>query len=224
MAKERGGGRRPSATALSQEAVTQAAIDILDASGESGLTFRVLAERLHTGAGAIYWHVANRNELLDLACDAVLTAAGQTSTAVEVEPLDTVHALALAWFDLLEQHPWIGTHLAQAPTLPSTLRALEQIGSALEAFGTPLEQQFNMATAIFTYVIAVAAQMTRNAQVAAGQSQEEWLAKRAKRWEQLEPTSFPFLTRVAAEFSRHDDRDQFIAGLELLLTGVRSAH
>jgi len=37
---------------------------MLDVAGESGLTFRALAAELRTGAGAIYWHVANKSELL----------------------------------------------------------------------------------------------------------------------------------------------------------------
>ena len=45
------------------------AIEILDAGGEAALTFRTLAARLETGSGAIYWHVANKDELLAAATD-----------------------------------------------------------------------------------------------------------------------------------------------------------
>src|SRR3984957_19530601 len=49
--------------ALSKQRIVDAAIEILDADGESALTFRALAARLATGAGAIYWHVADKNDL-----------------------------------------------------------------------------------------------------------------------------------------------------------------
>ena len=50
--------------ALSKERIIETAIEILDTEGESALTFRALAARLATGSGAIYWHVANKDELL----------------------------------------------------------------------------------------------------------------------------------------------------------------
>ncbi len=58
--------------ALSKERIVEAAIEILDAEGESALTFRALAARLATGSGAIYWHVASKNELLAAATDDVI--------------------------------------------------------------------------------------------------------------------------------------------------------
>jgi len=57
------------ADALSKERIVEAAIEILDASGERALTFRALAAHLATGSGAIYWHVADKNELLAAATD-----------------------------------------------------------------------------------------------------------------------------------------------------------
>ncbi|MGJ5833328.1 TetR family transcriptional regulator [Streptomyces ossamyceticus] len=61
--------------ALSRERIVEAAIELLDAAGEGGLTFRALSERLATGPGAIYWHVENKGELLDAVTDAVVADA-----------------------------------------------------------------------------------------------------------------------------------------------------
>ena len=60
------------ADALSKERIVEAAIEILDADGESALTFRALAARLATGSGAIYWHVANKDDLLAATTDDVI--------------------------------------------------------------------------------------------------------------------------------------------------------
>src|SRR6202035_4299987 len=60
------------ADALSRERIVEAAIEILDADGESALTSRALAARLATGAGAIYWHVASKNDLLAATADDVI--------------------------------------------------------------------------------------------------------------------------------------------------------
>src|SRR4051794_7434739 len=61
--------------ALSRERIVEVAVELLDATGEGGLTFRALTERLTTGPGAIYWHVANKDELLGAATEAVIAAA-----------------------------------------------------------------------------------------------------------------------------------------------------
>ncbi|HEY0255414.1 MAG TPA: TetR family transcriptional regulator, partial [Kofleriaceae bacterium] len=65
--------------ALSRDRIVDAAIELLDEAGETGLTFRALAARLATGPGAIYWHVADKTALLVAACDAIVA---RTMTAV----------------------------------------------------------------------------------------------------------------------------------------------
>jgi AcrR family transcriptional regulator len=57
---------------LSRDRIIEASIALLDSSGESGLTFRALSERLATGPGAIYWHIASKSDLLTAACDAIV--------------------------------------------------------------------------------------------------------------------------------------------------------
>lgn len=223
MSAPRATGRRRKANALSRDAVLQAAIGILDESCESGLTFRVLADRLHTGAGAIYWHVAGRSDLLDLACDAVLADPAAVPPPPDLDEIDAIRAIALALFDVLDRHPWVGAHLPSSPGLPSTLRVLDRIGGLLRSSGVPTERQFYTATAILTYVLGVAAQITRNAQaMAPDRPRDEWLAEQSKRWAQLDPAEYPFLRRVMADVRDHDDREQFTVGLDLLLAGVRA--
>ena len=50
---------------------------------------------------------------------------------------------------------------------------------------------------------------------------DEYLARYAERWRTLNPTEFPFVYRIVDEFAGHDDTDQFRAGLDLLLAGLR---
>ncbi len=60
---------------LSRERIVEAATGILDTAGKGGLTFRAPAERLATGPGAIYWHVAGKAELLSAATETVVAEA-----------------------------------------------------------------------------------------------------------------------------------------------------
>lgn len=190
-------------------------------AGEAGLTFRLLAERLQSGSGAIHWHVANRQELLDLACETVLAEAGGDVPTTAGDELAAIRVLAVSLFDTLDRHPWVGTHLPRSAGLPCRLRTLERIGRLLRSFGVPTDRQFYVATAIFSYVLGVAAQMTSNARTAAeGRARDEWLTEEATRWAELDRATYPFLHAAAADLRDHDDRDQFTTGLDLLLTGI----
>ena len=99
----------------------------MDGGGESGLTFRTLSERLATGPGAIYWHIANKSELLTAACDAIV-ARTLGARAVGAMPEATIRALALGMFDAIAAHPWVGSALTQAAVQLPMVRILECIG------------------------------------------------------------------------------------------------
>jgi TetR/AcrR family transcriptional regulator, tetracycline repressor protein len=53
------------AAGLTKAAIVQAALDLLDEAGMEGLTVRALASRLGVQAPALYWHVRNKQALLD---------------------------------------------------------------------------------------------------------------------------------------------------------------
>ncbi len=50
---------------LSKGAIVQAALDVLDELGMDGVTVRAVAGRLGVQAPALYWHVKDKQELLD---------------------------------------------------------------------------------------------------------------------------------------------------------------
>jgi AcrR family transcriptional regulator len=53
------------AAGLTKAGIVQAALDLLDEAGMDGLTVRALASRLGVQAPALYWHVRNKQALLD---------------------------------------------------------------------------------------------------------------------------------------------------------------
>ena len=50
---------------LTKESIVREALSLLDEAGMDGLTLRALASRLGVQAPAIYWHVRNKQALLD---------------------------------------------------------------------------------------------------------------------------------------------------------------
>lgn len=66
--------------ALTRSEITQAALGILDAYGLGDLSMRRVAEALGVQAGALYYHVPNKQRLLAGLADEILGAMGEQST------------------------------------------------------------------------------------------------------------------------------------------------
>lgn len=210
--------------ALSRDRIVEAAVELLDTTGEAGLTFRTLTERLATGAGAIYWHVANKGELLDAATDGVLAAAltaGPTGS-----PRDEIRAVALGLFDAIEHHPWLATQLASQLSRGSvTPRIFEAVGRQVHALGVPEGHRFTTTSALVSYILGAAGQNATNARSAVPHANRaEFLDAVSSAWEELDPEEYPFTRAVAAELRGHDDREQFLAGVDLVLAGITAVH
>ena len=208
---------------LSRDRIIEASIELLDSSGESGLTFRALSDRLATGPGAIYWHVANKNDLLAAACDAVV-ARTMTETVVTT-PEATIRAVALGLFDVINQHPWVGSALTSSPGQSPIVRILEPIGQQIRALGVPDEQQWTSVGALMAYILGVSRQNAANGQLARTQGLDrgDFLEAVSTAWSQLDPREYPFARSVAGQIRDHDDRVDFLAGIDLILTGIKSS-
>lgn len=209
---------------LSLERILDASIALLDSGGESGLTFRALAERLATGAGAIYWHVANKHALLTAACDAMVARAlGQP--AADATPQEAICALALGLFDTIDAHPWVGAALTRAPLQLPMVRIMERLGRQVRAMGVAEADQLACASALLSYIVGVSVQNAANAQAgrALGGERQAILSAAAQAWSALGEDEYPFMRSIAAQFPQHDDRADFLAGIRLILRGMTSA-
>lgn len=60
------------APALSRDAVVQAALDVLESVGIEGLSMRVVADRLGVKAASLYWHVRDKEQLLESVAEAIV--------------------------------------------------------------------------------------------------------------------------------------------------------
>ena len=90
--------------ALNQAVVLDAAIELLDETGLDELTTRRLAGRLGVRVGALYWHYANKQALLDAIAEhmrAVATRGLRTSGTWR----ERVTAFANAHRDTMLAHP-----------------------------------------------------------------------------------------------------------------------
>ncbi|MEU5740643.1 TetR/AcrR family transcriptional regulator [Streptomyces tendae] len=221
---------------LSRERIVTAAVELLDTVGERGLTFRALAEHLATGPGAIYWHITGKAELLGAATDAVVAAAVTAEpTGTADSPEDTVRAVALGLLDATEAHPWLATQLAtqlsRTPWGTVAPRIFESLGRQVQAMGVPEAHWFTATSALMHYILGAAGQNAVNSASAAsaGSSgrhvdRDEFLGTVSTAWEGLDPDEYPFTRAVADQVRGHDDREQFLAGISLVLAGIAALH
>lgn len=210
---------------LSRDRIIEAAIELLDSNGEGGLTFRSLSERLATGPGALYWHVANKDDLLSAACDAIV-ARTLADGPLGATPDHTIRTLAGDLFDAIDLHPWVGSALAAASGQLPMMRIVERIGRQVRALGVPDAAQWATASVLLHYILGVGGQNAANGQFARthGIDREAFLAAMSARWLALDPEDFAFTRSFADRLPTHDDRADFLAGIDVILDGIASAH
>jgi AcrR family transcriptional regulator len=209
---------------LSRESIIEASIELLDGSGEGGLTFRALSERLATGPGAIYWHIANKSDLLTAACDAIVARTMEARVA-RATPKATIRAVALGMFDAIDAHPWVGSALIRAELQSPMVRVLECIGQQVRALGVPDKEEWATVSALLNYILGVGGQNAANGQLARtrGLDRSDFLKAVATVWSQLDPHDYPFARSLAGQLRAHDDRMDFLAGIDLILKGIESS-
>jgi len=212
---------------LSREQIVRAAIELLDADGPAGLSMRRLGTKLGSGATSLYWHVANKEELLEVAVDQVL---GEVYVP---EPGDTSWRIGMSvctagLHTTLLRHPWVIALLGTHPTMgPNAMRLGDRIVAVLVAAGFTAMEVSHASGLLHAYAIGAAT--THSAATAAirrsGQTPGEVM-------KQVEP----YLDRVGPDHPSYDrwrrendvlsmDPEQimnegFAFGLERLLDGL----
>jgi AcrR family transcriptional regulator len=209
------------------DAVLTAAVALLDEAGKSALTFRALATRLGTGVGTIYWYVANKDELLDRATDHVL---GGVLTAVEGQkrsddPIADLRVMAVTLFDAIADRPWLAAYFMRNTDVQGySLRLYEELGRQTLRLELTPRQRFHAVSAIVGVVVGTAADLGAELpqELLDGTvNRDEYLGRYARIWRELDAGEYPFVHEIAEEFEGHDDREQFLAALDLTLAGLR---
>ncbi|MEV4758402.1 TetR/AcrR family transcriptional regulator [Micromonospora sp. NPDC049559] len=215
--------------ALSREQIVRAAIELLDAEGPAGLSMRRLGTRLGSGATSVYWYVANKDELLELAVDEVM---GEVYVP---EPGDTGWRVGASIFitgmrAMLLRHPWVLGLLGVRPNLgPNAMRMGERTIALLSASGFSPMEIAHASSLLMSHAIGSATMVS----AALHRTRESGLSIE-QQMEQLKP----YLDRVAAEHPHYDRwrqevgpstsdpervwEESFTFGLERLLDGLDS--
>lgn len=210
----------------SLDSVLTEAVAILDEAGGAGLTFRALAARLGGGVGSIYWYVSSRDELLDRAADfAMADVVAAIEPVGSDDPIADIRTIAVATFDAIVDRPWLGAYLMRDTTVQeNSLQIYEKIGQNVMRLGLAPREAFHATSAVVGFVIGTAADMGQEipeAVLSGELDRDRYMAQAAQQWRDLDPARFPFIHYIVEEFAVHQDVEQFRAGLDLILAGLK---
>lgn len=106
MAGRRGQGasRRAPGSVLSRQQVLDAGLELLESGGIEAVTIRGLAAKLGVAPTAIYWHVGNKQDLLDGLAERIIVRLGDV-TVRGVDPATRIVSIARALRETLLRQP-----------------------------------------------------------------------------------------------------------------------
>ncbi|MFI6732789.1 TetR/AcrR family transcriptional regulator C-terminal domain-containing protein [Nonomuraea sp. NPDC050451] len=214
---------------LSQDLIVEAGLRILDAEGLDALSMRRVAQEFDTGPASLYAHVANKDELLELIYDRVLSE-------IRLPERDPGR-----WKDqlreyMVEVHRVLGKHtdlarvaLANIPSGENSIRMGEFVfGLLIEAGMSPRDASLSM-DRISLYVTSDAyegsvhfARMRGAGLTDAREYFESFVGQIAGYYRALPAARFPHITKYVDDLIADDGEQRFQYGLELLLDGIEA--
>ncbi|MFC1410852.1 TetR/AcrR family transcriptional regulator C-terminal domain-containing protein [Streptacidiphilus sp. N1-12] len=145
---------RPRKALLDLERITQAALDLVDETGD--FTVPAMARRLGVQTASIYHHVDGRSGIVEL----LRVRLGTRIEAVPVEGQSwepALRAFAYSYRAAFAAHPHLVPLLTGAPVqAPEVLATYERIVVLLESAGFPLEVIMTALTAFENFVLGAA--------------------------------------------------------------------
>ncbi len=193
--------------ALTRPRVVRTALRLVDEHGLSALTMRALATELQVSPMALYNHVRDKEELVDLMSDLMLgevnlsTIAGDWATQMR--------ALVCSFHQVLTAHPGLArVYSAKVKIGPHGLRIMERgLGLLLQARFSPPEAA-NAFFALYTYTVGY----------------HQMGSVDPRDYSALPPEQIPSITTVTDHLNGAHQHGRFEYGLDALLTGLHPTH
>ena len=219
---ERGKGKRRDP--LTQEAIVEAAITVLDAEGLAGFSMRRVADALDTGAASLYWHVGSKDGLFDLIFEEVIgEQIGEVPEADPAQWQEQLKEVARTMRGTILRHrDIVQLSVGRIPMGPNALRMSERVLAILRAGGVPDE------LAVHSYLLMISvvngftldeAGYEQGAPEGAPPTEEAAQMVRTY-FESLPDEQFSNLKEVAKHFAMTDQDARFDLLLDLFVDGI----
>lgn len=196
---------------LDRSQVVTAALELLDDVGLEGLSTRRLAERLGVQSPSLYWHVRDKEELLDLLADRIMSEV--PVPAPDLPWRERLERLLTAGRRALRAHRDAARVLAgRAPRGPHWLEVANAAVGALVDAGLSDQEAVDGVSIVVSYLMGFAL------------DEAEWSSEAVASYlgflGSLSVERFPRLTTMAGILSRPDPDRQFHYGVGFLLDGL----
>lgn len=182
---------------------------------------RLLAERLNTSTATLYRHVSGKEELMVYVVDRLLADVQTAEDEEERSPRswqDAARQLAVRLHRALSEHPNVLPLLvAQIPVGPSAMAVREQSIATFVRFGFSPRLAARAYTTIAQFVIGFAV-LERGSPTPAD------AAALAEHYRRLDPELYPHTIAVAEALTSVPLEDEFLEGLEIILSGIHRNH
>lgn len=209
--------------AVTREQVVRTAIALLDEVGLAGLTLRRLAAELGVQAPALYWHVRNKRELLDLMAEEIIAEAVPESLRQPApgQPWwDWLAARTRASWQALRAHPDGALVVAGNRPTWTALPHIELLLATLVGEGFPPGEALHAILALGTlaagYALEEQAEANRPAASVAGDQ--------VMFGEVVSAGRFATLAAAISDGAGADSTQAFEYGLQVLVDGLRVRH
>ncbi|MFE9205178.1 TetR/AcrR family transcriptional regulator [Micromonospora sp. NPDC007230] len=217
---------RPAKQPLSQGAVVDAALAVINREGLGGLSMRRVAQELGTGPASLYAHVSGKEELLELLVDRA--SAGISVPAPDPERwAEQIRDVARQAYRVYATHTNLAlASLATIPTGPNSLRVTEGMLAILLAGGVPPPQAAWFLDRLFLYIAGDAYEGALYAEKirASGQDRATYWSRFSAQlrsyYLSLPAKSYPNIRRHVDELLAGGGDERFAFGLDLLIQGV----
>jgi AcrR family transcriptional regulator len=209
---------------ITRPAILDAAARVLERDGVDGLSMRRVAEDLGTGPASLYWHVRNKEELLQLLFERFNNeiALPEPDPARWQEQLKT---LGREVRGVAHRHrDYARISLGRLPSGPSLARFAEWLFQLLEPVGVPDQVIAYCGDLLSLYVGAYAFEESLGPPSPTGEplSAEQIAAMFRDYLQSLPATQFPHLHRAAGLLFGGDADARFEFGLDVLVRGIQS--
>ena len=208
---------------LTESAVIDAALSVLDELGADGVTMRAVADRLGVTAPTVYWHVNNKDGLIDRLFDRLCGEVVYPDNALRWH--DRLHALAHEIRRVLRSHRDAARlAIGRFPLGPNGLRSTETVLGAFSDAGLNTEDAAHAAYTYFGYVTNFCYAETVSPAPAIEGTRDDALSQVRHYLSQLPTEEFPHTVASAEALTRRGLDHRFEYGLTHIIQGLTQPH
>lgn len=209
---------------LSSERVLRAAVGLADEGGIESVTMRRVAQALGVEPMSLYYHVANKEALLDGVADLILGEINDVTSKIEVSSGDWKTVLrqrVLAAREILLRHPWAPRIIESRTNMSSSsLRYHDSLIGLLLGAGFSIDLTHHALHALGSRALGFTQELYDDSEAFDDEAMAVFLEQAGD--------EYPHITAMLKEISHDagttlgwcDDQVEFEFGLDLILDGL----